>query len=219
MIELTDIHKRYATGRHIVNVLSGINLTVDTGECVCLRGPSGTGKTTLLNIMGGMLSPTTGDVRVLQTSLTDLAHHMLSAYRRKHIGFIFQHYHLLEKLTVMENLLMPLIPCGRPLEPGKAKMLQLLERLQIGHRLTFPVHCLSGGEHQRVAVARSLMNDPNIILADEPFSNLDKDNTLFIVSMFKELKKQGKTFVFTATAQPMPWETDFIDRDIYYGSE
>lgn len=219
MIELKDITKQYKTNGHIVEVLTGVNVTVAGGECVCLRGPSGTGKTTLLNIMGGMLSPTTGEVRVLQTSLTRLPQHLLSGFRRKHIGFVFQHYHLFEHLTVMENLLMPVIPTGAVLKTEKYRLQLLLERLQIGHRGAFPVHCLSGGEQQRVAVARALVNDPDIILADEPFSNLDEGNTRFITELFGELKQLGKTFVFTSTALPAFWETSLIDRDIRYGAE
>ncbi len=219
MIELIDISKRYQTGRHNVDLLAGVNATIDGGECVCLRGASGTGKTTLLNIMGGMLSPTTGDVRVLQTSLPHLPQPLLSAFRREHIGFVFQHYHLFEQLTVMENLLMPIIPSGTPLRPQKHRLQELLERLQILHRSTFPVYCLSGGEQQRVAVIRALVNDPDIILADEPFSNLDEDNTRLIIGLFSELKHLGKTFVFTSTASKLPWEAGFIDRDMRYGSE
>jgi putative ABC transport system ATP-binding protein len=219
MIELIDICKRYATGRQIVQVLSNVSVTISGGECVCLRGPSGTGKTTLLNIMGGMLTPTTGDVRVLQTSLLHLPQHMLSVFRRKHIGFVFQHYHLLEHLTVLENLFMPIFPSGDPLGPHKKRLQQILERLQIGHRINFPVHCLSGGEQQRVAVARALVNNPDIILADEPFSNLDETNTRFILELLDELRHQGKTFVFTSTASGMPWEAGFVDRDIPYDSK
>jgi putative ABC transport system ATP-binding protein len=219
MIELKDITKQFKTNGHIVDVLTGVNVTVSGGECVCLRGPSGTGKTTLLNIMGGMLSPTTGEVRVLQASLTRLPQHLLSGFRRNHIGFVFQHYHLFEHLTVMENLMMPIIPTGAVLKTEEKRLQLLLERLQIEHRGSFPVHCLSGGEQQRVAVARALVNDPDIILADEPFSNLDEGNTRFITDLFGELKQFGKTFVFTSTAVPSVWEKGLIDRDIRYGAE
>ena len=219
MIELKDITKRYQNNGHAVDVLTGVNVFIAGGECVCLRGPSGTGKTTLLNIMGGMLSPTTGEVRVQQTSLTRLPQHLLSGFRRKHIGFVFQHYHLFEHLTVMENLLMPILPTGAVLKTEKNRLQRLLDRLQIGHRTAFPVHCLSGGEQQRVAVARALVNDPGVILADEPFSNLDEGNVRFITELFGELKQRGKTFVFTSTALPATWETGLIDRDIRYGVE
>lgn len=219
MIELKGITKRYQTNGHAVEVLRGVNLLIAGGECVCLRGASGTGKTTLLNIMGGMLSPTTGDVRVKHTRLTRLPQHLLSGFRRKHIGFVFQHYHLFEQFTVMENLLMPILPSGAVLKKEKIRLQGLLERLQIGSRSAFPVHCLSGGEQQRVAVARALVNDPDILLADEPFSSLDEDNTRFITELFGELKRRGKTFVFTSTASPAFWETGLIDRDIGYGVE
>ncbi|MGD8835881.1 MAG: ABC transporter ATP-binding protein [Desulfobacteraceae bacterium] len=219
MIELNHISKRYATRRHTVDVLSNVNLKITGGECVCLRGPSGTGKTTLLHIIGGMLSPTTGDVMVFDQSLPSMPQHMLSTFRRKHIGFVFQHYHLLKNLTVMDNLLLPVMPSGAALKPHRSRLQQLLERFQIGHRSTFPVHCLSGGEQQRVAIARALANDPDIILADEPFSNIDEDNTRFIVSMLIELKNAGKTLVLTSTQKGFDWEKRFIDRDICYATQ
>jgi putative ABC transport system ATP-binding protein len=202
-----------------VDVLSDVNLKITDGECVCLRGPSGTGKPTLLNIIGGMLSPTEGDVMVLDQSLPSMPQQKLSTFRRNHIGFVFQHYHLLENLTVMDNLLLPIIPSGAALKPHRSRLQQLLERCQIGHRSAFPVHCLSGGEQQRVAIARSLANDPDIILADEPFSSIDEANTRFIVNMLMELKNAGKTLVLTSTIEESAWEKCFVDRDICYASE
>jgi putative ABC transport system ATP-binding protein len=218
MIELNHISKRYATRQHTVEVLTDVNLKIRGGECVCLRGASGTGKTTLLNIIGGMLSPTTGDVTVLDQSLPGMPQHMLSSFRRNHIGFVFQHYHLLENLSVMDNLLLPIMPSGAALKPHRSRLHQLLERFQIDHRSTFPVHCLSGGEQQRVAIARALANDPDIILADEPFSNLDEGNTRFIVNMLMELKNAGKTLVLTSTQNESTLEKHFFDRDICYAS-
>ncbi len=219
MIQITRVGKQYYYGRQVVSVLQDVNVTVRTGECVCMRGPSGTGKTTLLNIMGGMLAPSTGTVQVDDWVLTDLPSHFLSAYRRTHVGFIFQHYHLLNHLTVLENLTLPLVPTGQSIRARLPDIQALLDRLQISHRIDFPVRMLSGGEQQRVAVARALVNTPRLILADEPFSNLDAENTDIVLSLFHELKSAGMTFVLTATASAAPWETGFIDRDIAYAAQ
>ena len=214
MIELTNVSKHYRHRRQTVNVLNKVNLKIKKGECVCIRAPSGTGKTTLLNIIGGMLAPTAGTVKVNDTTLTALPQHFLSEYRRNNVGFVFQQFNLLDNLTVMENLFLPLVPTGKALKIEKEKISKLLEKLQISHRYDFEINYLSGGEQQRVAVARALVNDPEIIIADEPFSNLDEGNTRFILDIFRELKTRGKTFVISATSPRSDLEEDFIDRDI-----
>ena len=214
MIELTNVSKRYRHRRRTVKVLNNVNLKIKMGECVCIRAPSGTGKTTLLNIIGGMLAPTTGTVKVNDATLTALPQHFLSEYRRKNVGFVFQQFNLLGNLTVMENLFLPLIPTAKTLKIEKEKIMKLLEKLQISHRYDFEANYLSGGEQQRVAVARALVNDPEIIIADEPFSNLDEGNTRFILGIFRELKARGKTFVISATSPRSDLEEGFIDRDI-----
>ena len=214
MIELTNVSKCYRHRRQTVKVLDNVNLKILKGECVCIRAPSGTGKTTLLNIIGGMLAPTAGTVKVNDTTLTALPQHFLSEYRRNNVGFVFQQFNLLDNLTVMENLFLPLVPTGKALKIEKEKISKLLEKLQISHRYDFEINYLSGGEQQRVAVARALVNDPEIIIADEPFSNLDEGNTRFILDIFRELKTRGKTFVISATSPRSDLEEDFIDRDI-----
>lgn len=214
MIELIKVTKNYTYKRKIVNVLSNVNIRIKKGESVCIRGQSGTGKTTLLNIIGGMLAPTSGSVKVNSSNLTDIPQHFLSEFRRNKIGFIFQQFNLLYNFTVMENLVFPLVPSGKSLKNEKQKIITLLDRLQISHRAGFYVNHLSAGEQQRVAIARALVNDPEIIIADEPFSNLDEKNIEFILKIFSELKDREKTFVLASVSPPSDLEKGFIDRDI-----
>jgi len=166
-----------------------------------------------------MLAPSAGKVQVDDWVLTDLPPHFLSNYRRTHVGFIFQHYHLLDQMTVLENLTLPIVPTGKSIRAQRPDIEKLLTRLQIAHRIGFPVRMLSGGEQQRVAVARALVNSPRIILADEPFSNLDDQNTDIIISLFHELKTAGMTFILTSTASTARWEHGFIDKDVAYASQ
>lgn len=214
MIELIGISKSYRYQGRTIPVLSNVNLTITDGQCICFRRASGTGKTTLLNIIGGMVAPTAGQVKIDSQEITSLPQQFLSAYRRNHVGFIFQQFNLLDHFTVMENLYFPLVPTGRRLHADRHRIMNLLERLQIGHRSDFNVNFLSGGEQQRVAVARALINEPDIIIADEPFSNLDLGNAKLILDIFKELKVAGKTFVISATSFHADLEKGFVDREI-----
>lgn len=218
MIVANSVTKNYIYGKKVLTVLDQVSFRVAKGECVCLRGPSGTGKTTLLNIIGGMLAPTAGRIVVDGTDITTLPQHFLSAYRRNHVGFVFQQFHLLPQFTVMENLMLPLVPSNVSIRNCRPRLLQLLERMHIRHRKDFHVNRLSGGEQQRVAIARALVNRPDIILADEPFSNLDPQNTGFILDVFRELKQENMTFVLTSTATDSHFSDAFIDRDIVYAA-
>lgn len=219
MIELCDVSKYFMYRGTKVKVLNKINFRIEKGESVCLRGHSGTGKTTLLNIIGGMLVPSAGTVKVNGAELTKMPQHFLSQFRRKYIGFIFQQFNLMYNFTVMENLLFPLIPSGKKLTQEKQKIMGLLDRLQISHRASFYINFLSGGEQQRVAIARAMVCDPAIIIADEPFSNLDEKNIRFTLEIFDELKCQGKTFVVSTVSRPSGLEKHFFDREIRHASE
>jgi len=214
MIELINVIKKYQYHGKTINVLSNVNLKINKGECVCLAMPSGAGKTTLLNIIGGMVASSSGSVRINSTDITRLPQHFLAAYRLKKIGFIFQQFNLLPHYTVMENLYFPLIPAGKQLHAERKRIETLLDRLKISHRADFHVNLLSGGEQQRAAVVRALINNPEIIIADEPFSNLDPENTAFILEIFKELKNEGKTFIISTTTTLMKQANGFIDREI-----
>lgn len=217
MIELSSVCKSFKFKGRSIPVLHDVNLQVQKGEAFCIYGKSGSGKTTLLNIIGGMLAPTSGTVGINDTDISRLPLHFLSTFRRNHIGFIFQQFNLLERYTVLENVLFPLLPMGKPLEPERQRAEALLERLGIGHRVDFPVRYLSGGEQQRVAVARALICDPLIIIADEPFSNLDAENNNIILDIFKGLKEQRKTLVLSSTASCAGPETEIVDRSMVQG--
>ncbi len=214
MISLRNICKRYHYRGRPIDVLTDINLNIDAGEALCIRAPSGKGKTTLLNIMGGMLTPTSGTVIVNDQDITNLPLHFRSSFRRDNIGFIFQQFNLLPRFTVMENLLFPLIPKGANLSNEALKIEAILERLKIGHRKHFTVNLLSGGEQQRVSVARALVNNPKVFIADEPFTNLDPHNKQFIIDIFSELKAGGKTFIFSSTSDKENMGKGLIDRDM-----
>jgi len=215
MIKIANLTKIYKSNNKTIKVLDNVNLHVEAGERICLKGDSGSGKTTLLNIIGGMLSPTSGTVEVNGFSLTTMPQHFLSSYRRNNIGFIFQQFNLLPDFTILENLLFPTIPAGQLIKKSKRKIESLLNRLQIGQRINSYVNELSGGEQQRVAVARALVNDPEIIIADEPFSNLDQKNTEFILDLFKELNAQNKTFLIASHSRYFDLENRFIDREVF----
>lgn len=212
MIKLENISKSYQYRKTSIDVFKGINLKIGKGDAFCIYGDSGSGKSTLLHIVGGMLMPSTGTIKVNSTELTALPLHFLSSFRRDTIGFVFQQFNLLKKFTVIENVLFPLIPTGKNLNQEKERIFLLLKRLGISHRAEFPVNHLSGGEQQRVAVARALALDPPVIIADEPFSNLDPKNIEIIMEIFMELKSQGKTFMVSSTAVDSRFDQGFIDQ-------
>ena len=214
MIDIQNLSKIYTSHGRSVKALDNINLHIAKGECICLKGPSGSGKTTLLNIIGGMLVSTCGTIRVKGQTLSSLPQHFLSSYRRKHVGMIFQQFNLLPDFTVLENLLLPLVPWGRPLNGNRERIEALVDSFQLSHRIHFDINALSGGEQQRVAVVRALVNDPDIIIADEPFSNLDPKNAEIILDKFMNLKAMGKTFVLASHS--LAFELGrFVDREFY----
>ncbi len=213
MIELSQITKTYTSASGSFNVFENFDLTIAKGECVVFRAPSGGGKTTLCNMIGGMLQPTAGTVTVDGTELTRLSSHFLAQYRRDNIGFIFQQFHLISGFSVIDNITLPLIPNGRITAEQEQRLHFLLGKLQLNERVNFNVNTLSGGEQQRVAVARALINQPKIIIADEPFSQLDEANIQFIQEIFKELKEK-KINIIIATHGDSFSTSDLVDREI-----
>jgi putative ABC transport system ATP-binding protein len=194
MIELCKVTKSYFTGVEL-NVLREIDLAIHANEYVGIVGPSGSGKSTLLNLLGLLDRPTTGSVVFEGHNVVDMSDDELSRLRGRSIGFVFQSYHLIGHLSVLENVELPLF--YQKVSPRERKRLALerLAEVQMGHRLHHLPAQLSGGEKQRAAIARALISDPNLILADEPTGNLDSKTGEEILAIFKGLQARGKTLV------------------------
>ena len=195
VLELDDVHKIYGAGEAAVHVLKGIELCVREGEYVAIIGPSGSGKSTLLNILGCLDRPSRGVYRIGGEDVSRLDDRNLSRIRNTRIGFVFQSFHLISHLTVMENVELPLFYSRMPRAERRERCRVLLDKVGLGHRLTHIPNQLSGGERQRVAVARALGNDPDLVLADEPTGNLDSSTSTEIMELFYELHRQGRTVV------------------------
>lgn len=192
MIEVKNIHKSYGK----LHVLKGVDLTIQKGEIVSIVGASGAGKSTLLHIIGTLDNADSGSVVVENTDITSLSNKQLAKFRNKHVGFIFQFHHLLPEFTALENVCIPGYIAGRKDEEVKAQALRLLEKLGLKERLHHKPSELSGGEQQRVAVARALINDPSVILADEPSGNLDTNNARELHNLFFQLRDESRhTFI------------------------
>jgi putative ABC transport system ATP-binding protein len=198
MVIIDSLKKTYQLGDGEVEVLKDINLKVIRGEFVGICGPSGSGKTTLLNIISGIDKPTSGRILVLGQDLSVQDENFLADFRCNHIGFVFQSYNLVSTLTVGENIAFPMEWCRKPEEEIETRVAELLETVGLQQRANHFSAQLSGGEQQRVAFARALANDPELILADEPTGNLDKKNGQKIVQVLRILKTKGKT-IFVAT--------------------
>jgi putative ABC transport system ATP-binding protein len=198
MVRTENLCKAYESRSGVVKVLSDLNLTVEKGKCLLLRGPSGSGKSTLLSLMGCLTHPSSGRVLLGGREVSHLPDHFLTDVRRKMIGFVFQAFNLLSDFTVLDNIGMPLVPLGVPHAERRRRALVLLRRVNLEHRADFRVNDLSGGEQQRAAVARALINDPAIIIADEPNSNIDPKNASAVLELFCELKHEGRTIVVSS---------------------
>jgi putative ABC transport system ATP-binding protein len=198
-IELSGVTKIFNKGETNEFVaVRGVDLQVEKGEMACISGPSGSGKTTLLSIIGCITLPTSGGAIIGGRKIARLPDHFLTGYRRELIGFIFQNFNLLDHLSVVDNITLPLLPLGVP--PGKREELAavLLEKLSLSHRKTYPAAQLSGGEMQRVAIARALISDPPILIADEPTAHLDRRLSGEVMSIFSALREEGKTIIISS---------------------
>jgi lipoprotein-releasing system ATP-binding protein len=186
MLSAKNIHKKYGP----VTVLKGVDVTINSGEIVSIVGPSGSGKSTLLHIMGTLDKPDTGEVILHQSNITKLQGNALANFRNRHIGFVFQFHHLLPEFTALENVCIPgWLGTGNK-SAIKEKALSLLKLLGLSHRLENKPNQLSGGEQQRVAVARALINQPDIVFADEPTGNLDTANAKDLHQLFFDLRNE-----------------------------
>jgi putative ABC transport system ATP-binding protein len=199
MMELCAVTKVYQQGRRTVQAVRGVNLTVESGEFVAIMGPSGSGKSTLMHLLGGLDTPTTGKALFLGKDLAALTDRERSLLRRTRIGFIFQFFNLLPTLTAAENVALPLLLGGSGRGPSLRAAAEALERVGLLHRAEHFPDEMSGGEMQRVAVARALVARPDAILCDEPTGNLDSANSTEILKLLRSLPEPGKRAVVMVT--------------------
>jgi ABC-type lipoprotein export system ATPase subunit len=202
MLEAKNIHKVYNNGKKALAVLKGVDLSIDKGKFVAIVGPSGAGKSTLLHILGGLDTPTQGKVIFEELDIYTLSDEAVSKTRNQRIGFVFQFYHLLSEFTVLENVMLPvLINCDRRQATGNSRQraLKLIEQVGLTERISHFPSQLSGGEKQRVAIARSLINQPSLLLCDEPTGNLDSKTGDEITSLIKKINLENRMTVILVT--------------------
>ena len=195
ILELKDICKDYQQGREPVRVLKNINLTVEKGDYLAIMGPSGSGKTTLMNIIGCLDVPTSGSYILEGRDLKDLSDDDLAEVRNKHIGFVFQSFHLLPKMEAVDNVALPLHNADVPLKERRARAEEALKAVGLGERIHFLPNQLSGGQCQRVAIARAIVGNPQLLLADEPTGALDTKAGNQIMEIFRRLSGEGMTII------------------------
>jgi putative ABC transport system ATP-binding protein len=195
IIDMAGIRKVYDTGKIKVEALKGIDLSVPKGELVAIVGPSGSGKSTLMNLLGCLDTPSEGTYRLGGEEVAGVHRDRLAEIRNRRVGFVFQAFNLLPHITALENVEMPMLFGGMKSAERRERATQLLERVGLGDRIDHKPTELSGGQMQRVAIARSLAMDPDIILADEPTGNLDSSSGTDIMSIFTDLWQQGRTVV------------------------
>ena len=195
ILELKDICKDYQQGREPVRVLKNINLTVEKGDYLAIMGPSGSGKTTLMNIIGCLDVPTSGSYVLEGRDLKDLSDDDLAEVRNKHIGFVFQSFHLLPKMEAVDNVALPLLYADVPLKERRARAVEALKAVGLGERIHFLPNQLSGGQCQRVAIARAIVGNPQLLLADEPTGALDTKAGNQIMEIFRRLSGEGMTII------------------------
>ena len=201
MIEIKDLHKSYQMGSNSLHVLKGINFNVKEGELVSIMGSSGSGKSTLMNMLGCLDTPTSGGYWLNGQNVSTLIDDELAAIRNKEIGFVFQTFNLIPRLSSLENVALPLVYAGMKKSDRLDKAYEVLSSVGLGDRVGHKPNELSGGQRQRVAVARALVNDPSIILADEPTGNLDSKTSIEIMGLFEQIHNQGNT-VILVTHEP-----------------
>jgi putative ABC transport system ATP-binding protein len=195
IIHLKEITKNYYLGKQVIEVLKGITLDILKNEYVALMGPSGSGKSTLMNILGCLDTPTSGSYVLNGKDVSHMPDNDLADVRNKEIGFVFQQFNLLPRLTAAENVALPLVYAGMPKKQRLERAKHVLEQVSLADRSHHRPNELSGGQNQRVAIARALVNDPSIILADEPTGNLDSKTSYEIMDIFEQIHAAGNTVV------------------------
>ena len=195
IIHLEDIHKSYFMGKQAINVLKGITLDIHKNEYVALMGPSGSGKSTLMNILGCLDSPTRGTYILNTHDVSKMEDDALAEVRNKEIGFVFQQFNLLPRMSALENVALPLVYAGIPKKQRTEQAMEVVKKVGLEDRSHHKPNELSGGQCQRVAIARALVNNPSIILADEPTGNLDSKTSIEIMEIFNKIHDGGNTVV------------------------
>ena len=195
LIEINNITKQYTTGGDAVEALRGVHVSIESGEFITIMGQSGSGKSTLLSVLGGMNHPTSGSVEMAGVKLYELSSEKLADFRATNLGFVFQSFHLIAYLTAMENVMLPLAIVKMSTQAKKSAARTALERVGLGNKLDRLPNQLSGGEQERVAIARAIVNNPHILLADEPTGNLDSKTSEEVMALFRELNNAGQTVV------------------------
>jgi len=214
MIILKDITKKYELNRNnTITAIENISLHIKEGELVVLKGVSGSGKSTILSLVASLTKPTTGEVIVDNQRVSKLPDNFASDYRQSTIGFIFQKYNLIPTLSVEDNILLPLVPTNPDENEAKDKLDRVLSQFNIRDKQHSIVRNLSGGEQQRVAISRALVNNPKVIIADEPTANLDEKLSKDFIDILQTLKLSGKT-ILVATHDPLFFDLDIVDRVI-----
>ena len=214
MIELKDVCKTFNRGKpNSFRALNGVNTRIDSGVVTLFRGPSGSGKTTLLALMGCMLRPTSGRIFIDDEEVTSLTQRFASEMRRRMFGFVFQDFHLVGGFSALENIMLPAYPTGASSRELSRRAMDLLGRLGMKAKAAARVESLSGGEKQRVAMARALVNDPQVIIADEPTAHLDAETAAHFIDLVAGLRKSGRT-VLIASHDPLVCDCGLPDRVI-----
>ena len=212
ILRLTDICKDYQQGKEPVRVLKNINMTVHKGDYLAIMGPSGSGKTTLMNLIGCLDVPTSGTYVLEGQDLKDMDDDRLADIRNKHIGFVFQSFHLLPKMDALENVALPLLYAGVPLQERRQRAEEALKAVGLEERLHFLPNQLSGGQCQRVAIARAMVGKPTLLLADEPTGALDTKAGNQIMDIFRQLSSDGMTIIMITHEQAVAECADKIYR-------
>ncbi|MFA4860202.1 ABC transporter ATP-binding protein [Methanoregula sp.] len=213
MIEVAELKKIYRMGAVEVAAMRGVTIRIDRGEFVGIMGPSGSGKSTLLHQLGLLDRPTSGRIILDGTDVSHLDDEQRTRFRLMHLGYVFQDYALVSELTVQENVAIPALMQGRPLPECYAAAADVLENVGLQKRLGHLVHELSGGEQQRVSIARALVNRPAIVFADEPCANLDTENSRTVLDLFRTVNRDlGQTVVMVSHE---PWHMEYFDRIIF----
>jgi len=195
IIELHQVTKSYLMGSQIINALAGVDLEIKRNEYVALMGPSGSGKSTLMNVLGCLDVPTKGRYVLNETAVEQMTDDELAHVRNKEIGFVFQTFNLLPRLSALENVMLPLIYAGMPKKERIKRGEEVMALVSLSDRMHHKPNELSGGQRQRVAIARALVNNPSIILADEPTGNLDSKTSNEIMAVFEEIHSKGNTVI------------------------